>query len=99
MPDISSSGRPQPARTFTDEIQATLADFVDTLNAEDRPVQYQAIQQDIPTWDISVGDRTARLTLYDIEERRSIYSASTPGLNELRTPRDVIDEWYRHTFH
>lgn len=54
---------------------------------------------DVPSWSISVGNRTEQVTLYDIEESRSVPNLETPGLNELHSTEDAVREWYKHKFH
>ncbi|MFB5190583.1 hypothetical protein [Alicyclobacillus fastidiosus] len=82
---------------FTAEVEAALAATIAEIQGP-APIQMSSLDGIVPAWEVRVGGQRARVDLYDVEERRSVPTDSTPGLNELRSTRDAVRDWYQETF-
>ncbi|WAH42116.1 hypothetical protein NZD89_00935 [Alicyclobacillus fastidiosus] len=94
---MTSLNTPDGAPHFTAEVEAALAALVGEMKGT-APVQMSTLDGVVPAWEVRVGSQSARVNLYDVEQRRSVPTESTPGLNELRSTREAVRHWYRETF-
>lgn len=82
--------------TFLSEVEETLFTCLEEPHAG---AFITPLHSDVPTWAVTVGEKTSQVTLYDVEERRSVSTSETPGLNELQSTREAVLTWFKDAFH